>query len=122
VLALRTFVRLREHASLQKIRSAIGNLRDIGEVAHLASYRLVSDKGGNIQLVTEDQAVNLGEKPGNCSWSRLSARSSSLSQPAPASLCLIFSGRALACASIRRRRAARASSPGRECPTTQEPG
>jgi hypothetical protein len=57
VLALRTFVRLREHASLQKIRGAIGNLRDIGEGGHLASYRLVSDSSGNIQLVTEDQAT-----------------------------------------------------------------
>jgi uncharacterized protein (DUF433 family)/DNA-binding transcriptional MerR regulator len=64
VLALRTFVRLRENASLQKIRAAIGNLRDIGEEDHLASYRLVSDKGGTIQLLTEDQAVNLGNKPG----------------------------------------------------------
>jgi uncharacterized protein (DUF433 family) len=64
VLALRTFVRLRENASLQKIRAAIGNLRDIGEVGHLASCRLVSDRGGNIQLVTQDQAVNLGNKPG----------------------------------------------------------
>ncbi len=52
VLALRTFVRLRENA------------RDRGEVDHLASYRLVSDKGGNIQLVTQDQAVNLGNRPG----------------------------------------------------------
>jgi uncharacterized protein (DUF433 family)/DNA-binding transcriptional MerR regulator len=65
VLALRTFVRLREDASLQKIRAAIGNLRDIGEVDHLASYRLVSDKGGNIQLVAEDEAVNLGNRPGH---------------------------------------------------------
>lgn len=64
VLALRTFVRLRENASLQKIRSAIGNLRDIGEAGHLAFYRLVSDKGGNIQLLTEDQAVSLGRTPG----------------------------------------------------------
>lgn len=64
VLALRTFVRLRENSSLQKIRAAIGNLRDIGEAGHLASYRLVSDKGGGIQLVTEDQAVNLGKSPG----------------------------------------------------------
>jgi uncharacterized protein (DUF433 family)/DNA-binding transcriptional MerR regulator len=64
VLALRTFVRLRENASLQKIRSAIGNLRDIGEAGHLAFYRLVSDKGGNIQLLTEDQAVSLGKTPG----------------------------------------------------------
>jgi uncharacterized protein (DUF433 family)/DNA-binding transcriptional MerR regulator len=64
VLALRTFVRLRENASLQKIRAAIGNLRDIGEVGHLASYRLVSDKGGNIQLLDEEQAVSLGKSPG----------------------------------------------------------
>jgi uncharacterized protein (DUF433 family)/DNA-binding transcriptional MerR regulator len=64
VLALRTFVRLRENASLQKIRTAIGNLRDIGEASHLASYRLVSDKSGNIQLLTEDQAVDLGKMPG----------------------------------------------------------
>jgi uncharacterized protein (DUF433 family)/DNA-binding transcriptional MerR regulator len=64
VLALRTFVRLRENASLQKIRSAIGNLRDIGEAGHLAFYRLVSDKGGNIQLLTEDEAVSLGRTPG----------------------------------------------------------
>jgi uncharacterized protein (DUF433 family)/DNA-binding transcriptional MerR regulator len=60
VLALRTFVRLRENASLQKIRTAIGNLRDIGEAEHLASYRLVSDRTGNIQLLTSDEAVSLG--------------------------------------------------------------
>jgi uncharacterized protein (DUF433 family)/DNA-binding transcriptional MerR regulator len=64
VLALRTFVRLRENASLQKIRAAIGTLRNIGEVGHLASYRLVADRAGNIQLLTEDQAVNLGKQPG----------------------------------------------------------
>ncbi len=64
VLALRTFVRLRENASLQKIRTAIGNLRDIGEAGHLASYKLVSDRGGNIQLLTGDEAVDLGKKPG----------------------------------------------------------
>jgi DNA-binding transcriptional MerR regulator len=38
ILALRTFVRMRENASLQKIRAAIGNLRDIGEADHLAAY------------------------------------------------------------------------------------
>lgn len=64
VLALRTFVRLRANASLQKIRTAIGNLRDIGEADHLASYRLVSDRAGNIQLVTDDEAVSLGKNPG----------------------------------------------------------
>lgn len=64
VLALRTFVRLRENASLQKIRTAIGNLRDIGEADHLAAYRLVSDRAGNIQLLTNDEAVSLGASPG----------------------------------------------------------
>lgn len=64
VLALRTFVKLRESASLQKIRAAIGHLRGMGEVGPLASYRLVSDQRGDIQLVTEDQAVNLGSRPG----------------------------------------------------------
>jgi uncharacterized protein (DUF433 family)/DNA-binding transcriptional MerR regulator len=64
VLALRTFVRLRENASLQKIRAAIQNLRDLGEVNHLAAYGLVSDKRGNIQVITPEEVVNLGTKPG----------------------------------------------------------
>ncbi len=64
VLALRTFVRLRENASLQKIRAAIQNLRDLGEADHLAAYRLISDKGGNIQLVKDEDVVNLGGQPG----------------------------------------------------------
>ncbi|HET9971699.1 MAG TPA: MerR family transcriptional regulator [Streptosporangiaceae bacterium] len=121
VLALRTFVRLREHASLQNIRGAIGSLPDIGEAGHPASYRLVSDKRGNIQLVTEDQAVNLGEKPGQLNWSRSSARSSSLSRRVPVSWCLISCDRAPACPSTRRRRAALRSSPGPGCPTTRSP-
>jgi uncharacterized protein (DUF433 family) len=64
VLALRTFVKLRADASLQKIRAAIGNLRDIGAADHLASYRLVSDRAGSIQLVTGDEAVSLGRNRG----------------------------------------------------------
>jgi hypothetical protein len=44
VLALRTFVWLREDASRQKILAAIGNLRDIGDAGQLASYRLVLDR------------------------------------------------------------------------------
>lgn len=64
VLALRTFVRLRENTSLQRIRAAIGNLRVLGEADHLAAYRLVSDAAGNIQLVTEDEAVSLDKNRG----------------------------------------------------------
>src|SRR6202034_4454003 len=62
VLALRTCVRLREDASLQKIRGAIQNLRNLGEADHLASYRLVSDRRGNIQLVSKDEIVDLGNR------------------------------------------------------------
>jgi uncharacterized protein (DUF433 family)/DNA-binding transcriptional MerR regulator len=64
VLALRTFVKLREDASLQKIRAAIGHLRNLGEAGPLASYQLVADKRGNIQLLAQEQTVNLGDKPG----------------------------------------------------------
>ena len=64
VLALRTFVRLRKDASLQKIRAAIENLRVIGQVDHLASYQLVSDRAGNIQLLTGDEALSLGKNLG----------------------------------------------------------
>jgi uncharacterized protein (DUF433 family)/DNA-binding transcriptional MerR regulator len=65
LLALRTFVHLRRNASLQKVRVAIGNLRDLGEVEHLASYSLVSDNRGNIQLVKgEEEAIDLVRQPG----------------------------------------------------------
>lgn len=65
LLALRTFVHLRQNASLQKIRLAIANLRDLGEIDHLASYRLVSDRRGNIQLIQgDDAAIDLVRNPG----------------------------------------------------------
>ncbi len=65
LLALRTFVHLRQDASLQKIRTAISNLRDLGELDHLAAYRLVSDSRGNIQLIQgEDAAIDLVRHPG----------------------------------------------------------
>lgn len=64
VLALRTFVRLRQDASLQRIRRAIGNLRDFGEREHVASYRLVSDNSGNIQAITDKDAFDLVKHPG----------------------------------------------------------
>jgi uncharacterized protein (DUF433 family) len=65
LLALRTFVHLRRNTSLQKVRVAIGNLRDLGEVEHLASYSLVSDSRGTIQLVKGgDEAIDLVRQPG----------------------------------------------------------
>jgi uncharacterized protein (DUF433 family)/DNA-binding transcriptional MerR regulator len=64
ILALRTCVKLREYASLQGIRTAIGNLRDLGDRDHLASYTIVSDAAGNIQLVRHSEALDLTKHPG----------------------------------------------------------
>jgi uncharacterized protein (DUF433 family)/DNA-binding transcriptional MerR regulator len=64
LLALRTFVHLREHTSLQKIRAATGNLHALGETEHLGCYRLVADSAGNVQLVADDEALSLGKQPG----------------------------------------------------------
>jgi uncharacterized protein (DUF433 family)/DNA-binding transcriptional MerR regulator len=65
LLALRAFVHLRQNASLQKIRVAISNLRDLGELDHLASYKLESDRRGNIQLVKgDDAAIDVVRQPG----------------------------------------------------------
>lgn len=63
VLALRTFVHLRNSSSLQKIRTALGTLRNLGERDHLSSYRLVTD-GRTIQLVSDAEAIDLVRKPG----------------------------------------------------------
>jgi uncharacterized protein (DUF433 family)/DNA-binding transcriptional MerR regulator len=64
VLALRMFVRLRQRASLQRIRTAVGHLRDLGDREHLASYYLISDHAGNIQLVGREEAIDLVNHPG----------------------------------------------------------
>ena len=64
LVALRTFVRMRETASLQKIREAIGNLRTLGEAQHVGSYDLVSGHGGQVQLVTPAEAMDLGKRKG----------------------------------------------------------
>jgi uncharacterized protein (DUF433 family)/DNA-binding transcriptional MerR regulator len=64
LLALRTFVHLRQNASLQRIRKAVGSLRDLGEIQHLASYQLVSDATGNIRLITGGDEIELARRPG----------------------------------------------------------
>lgn len=63
VVALRTFVFLRTKTSLQKIRVAIGNLRNLGELGHLSEYTLVAD-GTSIVLVKHDEAIDLVKTPG----------------------------------------------------------
>ena len=64
ILALRTCVRLRRYTSLQKIRAAISNLRNLGDREHLSSYTIVSDTAGNIQLISHDDTVDLTRNPG----------------------------------------------------------
>lgn len=63
LLALRSCVFLRQNVSLQKIRKAISNLRDLGEREHLSQYTLVSD-GDTIVLVDGEDATDLVRKPG----------------------------------------------------------
>ncbi len=65
VVALRTCVKLRNDASLQKIRRALDTLRDdLKERDHLSSYTLVAD-GSTIYLAVPDQAVDLVKKKAN---------------------------------------------------------
>ncbi|WP_329429387.1 DUF433 domain-containing protein [Streptosporangium sp. NBC_01495] len=65
VVALRTCVKLRNDASLQKIRRALDTLRgDLKEHDHLSSYTLVAD-GSSIYLAEPDQAVDLVRKKAN---------------------------------------------------------
>lgn len=65
VIALRTCVRLRQEASLQKIRRALDALRvDLGLREHLSSYQLVTD-GSTIYLADSEHAVDLVKQRSN---------------------------------------------------------
>lgn len=64
LVALRAVAYLRTHRSLQKIRKALDTLREIGEIEHLSSYRLVKQGAKSIVLVKDDQAVDLVDRPG----------------------------------------------------------
>src|ERR1700722_18794321 len=59
VLALRTFVYLRERTSLQAIRKAVGNLREFGNLEHLASYKLWSDEGRIVPIAESGPVIDL---------------------------------------------------------------
>ncbi|NIL40492.1 DUF433 domain-containing protein [Salinispora arenicola] len=67
LIALRTFVFLRNARTLQTIRSALTNLREIGKVEHLSKYTLKAQGERSIVLVQEDGdgAVDLVENPGH---------------------------------------------------------
>jgi uncharacterized protein (DUF433 family) len=71
IVALRTFVYLRESLSLQKIRRAVGTLRNLGESEHLSQYRLVAH-GSTVVLRKDDEDVDLVHVPGQTFLIRLS--------------------------------------------------
>ena len=71
IVGLRTFVYLRESLSLQRIRRAVGTLRDLGELEHLSQYRLKAH-GRSIVLVKDDEDVDLVNVPGQTLLIRLS--------------------------------------------------
>lgn len=80
VVALRTVVYLREESSLQKIRRAIDNLRDLGSLDHLSEYRLIAD-GDSIVVAHDDEeslSTDLVESPGQI---RLIAQFSDVVRP-----------------------------------------
>lgn len=58
VLALRTFMKLRSNHSLQAIRKAMSNLRELNLTEHPASYTLTSD-GSSVFLVEGQEATDL---------------------------------------------------------------
>ena len=64
VVALRTFVFLRENASLQLIRKAIGNLRELGNLDHLAEYKLISDDDRIVLADPSGEVMGLTGTPG----------------------------------------------------------
>ena len=65
IAALRTCVYLRQDSSLQRIRTAIGTLRSLGELEHLSAYTLVA-VGGTIALIrADDTSVDLVRRPGH---------------------------------------------------------
>ena len=64
VVALRTFVFLRERVSLQLVRKAVGTLRHLGNLDHLAAYRLGTDQGRVVLIEPGPTAMDLTGAPG----------------------------------------------------------
>lgn len=54
ILALRAVARLREDFSLQALRRAVNNLRELGEIDHLSAYSLVAE-GKTVVLYEDDE-------------------------------------------------------------------
>ena len=64
VIALRTFVYLREDVPLQRIRKAVSQLREFGTTEHLSTYRLYAANRSVVWADSEDSLVDLVKHPG----------------------------------------------------------
>jgi uncharacterized protein (DUF433 family) len=66
VVALRSFMYLRSKAvSLQRVRKAVRELRERGEMEHLSAYQLVAVGGGDVVWRKSDgEAIDLTGRPG----------------------------------------------------------
>lgn len=65
VVALRTFVYLRaQHVPLQRVRKAVRQLREFGEVGHLSEYSLVALGAEVVWVIPGEQPVDLTGRPG----------------------------------------------------------
>ena len=64
VIALRTFVYLREEISLQRIRRAVKALRELGNTDHLSEYRLCANGNSVIWVDGNQDLVDLVKNPG----------------------------------------------------------
>jgi uncharacterized protein (DUF433 family)/DNA-binding transcriptional MerR regulator len=64
VVALRTFAFIREQVSLQRIRKAVHELRDLGNLDHLSKYRLEVAGESIVWMDPRGEFVDLVEQPG----------------------------------------------------------
>jgi uncharacterized protein (DUF433 family) len=64
VMALRTFVYLREQLPLQRVRKAVSKLGELGDGAHLFAYRLYVSGSSIVWAESDDRLVDLVEMPG----------------------------------------------------------
>ncbi|MDQ1536162.1 MAG: hypothetical protein QOE58_555 [Actinomycetota bacterium] len=64
LMALRTFVYLREQLPLQRIRKAVSNLGQLGDGEHLSAYRLYVSGSSIVWAESDDRLVDLVEMPG----------------------------------------------------------
>ncbi|MEN3609850.1 DUF433 domain-containing protein [Plantactinospora sp. ZYX-F-223] len=63
LLAVRTLAKLRTDVSLQKIRRAVANLKDLDNFDHLSNYTLVAERD-TIVWVKDDQMIDIVRRPG----------------------------------------------------------